>query len=398
MVRTINQPRRLTRSAASACAAAASSLVLAGTVNESFLIKPPDLPADYGFAYAVALDGETIVAGGANSSEQGDDPGSAYVFTQGADGEWVQRARLQPSDGQLFDNFGAAVGVSDSFILVTSSHDDDLGFLSGSAYLFALTADGAWVEQAKLVADDGGERHWFGLHAAFAGETALIGAHGVADNRGAAYVFEPDAAGAWSQRTKLEAPDGEPGDNFGRAVALASHRALVGARGDDDTAIGGGSAYVFRRTGAGDWILEAKLLAGDGDSLDFFGYSVAVTNHLAVVGARGEDENGYNAGAAYVFARETGGVWTQRVKLLASDGREHDRFGQTVAIWGDRVVVGAPYGGFENEGVAYLFEPGDEPDEWVQIARLEASAPSHDQLGWSLAAAGEFAVMGSTLR
>ncbi len=86
-----------------------------------------------------------------------------------------------------------------------------------------------------------------------------------------------------------------------------------------------------------------KLLASDGAANDTFGSSVAVSGDTAVVGAFNHDDISSNAGSAYVFQRDAGGIdnWGEVKKLLASDAAFNDSFGISVAISGDTAVVGA---------------------------------------------------------
>ena len=100
-----------------------------------------------------------------------------------------------------------------------------------------------------------------------------------------------------------------------------------------------GSAYVFTRTGT-TWTEQAKLTASDGAADDRFGSSVAIAGDTIVVGAYWDDDNGSDSGSAYVFTR-TGTTWTEQAKLTASDGAADDQFGRSVAIAGDTIVVGA---------------------------------------------------------
>jgi len=73
------------------------------------------------------------------------------------------------------------------------------------------------------------------------------------------------AAQAWKQQAKFTADDGVPGF-FGESVAIYGGTAIVVDSADDDSAIGGGAAYVFRFDGSA-WLQEAKLLAADGGHL-----------------------------------------------------------------------------------------------------------------------------------
>jgi len=159
------------------------------------------------------------------------------------------------------------------------------------------------------------------------------------------------AAAAPPGETKIVASDGAASDWFGFSVAVSGNTMVVGAPDDD---VRTGSAYVF--TGSGDgWSEAAKLAASDGDTNDIFGNSVAVSGATIVIGARFDDDNGSNSGSVYVFTR-SGDGWSEAAKLTASDGDVDDSFGFSVAISGSTIVVGAPRDdGFV--GSAYVYPP-----------------------------------------
>ena len=70
----------------------------------------------------------------------------------------------------------------------------------------------------------------------------------------------------------------------------------------------------------GDVVYEDfKLLASDGVASDWFGWSVSISGDMALIGAQGDDDNGTNSGAAYVY-RFDGSQWIEEAKLLPSDG------------------------------------------------------------------------------
>jgi hypothetical protein len=117
---------------------------------------------------------------------------------------------------------------------------------------------------------------------------------------------------------------------------------------------------VVERTGS-TWSFQAKLLASDGALGDRFGYGVALDGFTAIVGAVQDDDNGVESGSAYVYTRE-GDVWTERAKVLTSDGVPADYFGSSVALDGDTAVIGA-YGVSDNgsqAGAAYVFRVYDD--------------------------------------
>jgi hypothetical protein len=173
------------------------------------------------------------------------------------------------------------------------------------------------------------------------------------------------------------------GDRFGSSVGLGDLFAVVGSAGDDTAASNAGSASLYSRnpiTSRLDFMHE--VTASDAAADDGFGTSAAVSGSVVVIGAPYNDAPGGNAGAAYVF-RNVGGIWTEAQKLTASNAAVDHLFGSSVAIDGNRIVVG-------RNGAAYIFEYNG--IAWNEIDELPA-------LGAAVAISGDFvAVAGAVLR
>ncbi len=248
------------------------------------------------------------------------------------------------------------------------------------------------VEVAKLLADDGAVLDAFGWSVSFSDDTAVIGAwtDDNGSNSGSAYVFTR-SGGVWTQQAKLVPGDGEARDYFGTAVAISDDTALIGARGDDDNGSKSGSAYVFTRSG-GVWTQQAKLMPGDGAKNDAFGFCVSISGDTAVIGANEDDDNGNASGSAYVFTR-SGGVWAEQAKLLPADGAELDLFGWSASISGGTVVIGM-IGHDDNPGAAYVFTQNK--GVWTQQTKfLPADGAVGDYFGFSVSVHGDTAVIGA---
>src|SRR5262249_50072024 len=161
-------------------------------------------------------------------------------------------------------------------------------------------------------------------------------------------------------------------------------RAIVGA--PDDTLGPGastGSASIFERRD-NVWIESAKLVASDGAMDDTFGTSVALSGNRALVGSRLDDDLGDASGSAY-GVEWNGTSWLQTAKLLADDGATYDSFGGAVALDGDRAVVGAFFD--DDRGSAYVFDWNG--TAWVQSAKLTAAdGATDDGFGEALALEG----------
>ena len=168
-------------------------------------------------------------------------------------------------------------------------------------------------------------------------------------------------------------------------MSIDGDTAVVGAPAGDFPGIGGnkGFAYVFTRKGTV-WTQHAKLTANDS-----IGYSVAVDGDTAVVGAQT-----FNAGAAYVFVRDASGDWTEPVQLTASDGMPEDKFGISVSVDGDTVLVGAYVDNGIYPGYAYVFTRSK--TGWKQGAKLIPSdGVPNDYFGNGVSAHGNTAMVGA---
>ena len=367
-----------------------SQISMAVNWTEIQRLLSSDYAAGDAFGVSVSLYGDTALIGATRDDDNGNESGSAYVFTDTGT-NWIQQAKLLASDGATGDYFGDSVALDGDTALIGAIYDDDYGDASGSAYVFTHNGT-TWTQQAKLLASDGATGDLFGGAVSLSGDTALIGAWGNdenGDNSGSAYVFTRIGT-TWTQQAKLLAFDGAKGDCFGDSVSLDRDTALIGASNNDDYGDASGSAYVFVRNGT-TWTQQAKLLASDGTAWYYFGYSVSLDGNTALIGARGDD---YTMGSAYVFT-DTGTNWTQQAKLVASSNRNDDFFGFSVSLDGDTALIGAIYDDDNgpDSGSAYVFiRTGT---TWTQQAKLlDLDGAAWDKFGWSVSLYRDTALIG----
>ena len=330
------------------------------------------------FGRGVSISGNYAVIGAVGDDDAGDRSGSAYVFEVDGGGNWSEVQKLTAFDAAAVDQFGFCVSISGDYAVVGAPYDDNNnGIDAGSAYVFERDGAGNWIEVQKLTAFDGAVSDIFGSRVSISGDYAVISAFLDDDNgtdSGSAYVFERDGLGNWNQIQKLTALDGATDDNFGRRVSISGDYAVVGAYHDDDDGSNSGSAYLFERDGAGSWSQVQNLTASDGVAEDLFGDSVSISGDYAVIGAYGDDDNGDGSGSAYVFERNSGGIWQEVQKLSASDGSANDVFGYSASISGNAILIGAFFDddNGEDSGSAYVYTieqapfcPGDATGDLV---------------------------------
>ena len=263
------------------------------------------------------------------------------------------------------------------------------GFLAGVfACLFSMQAF-ASLESTLLRPVDNQYRGHFGVSVGLTGDTALIGSHA-----GIAGVFVNAPLLPWELQTELS--PGSDSAGFGAVVAIDDGTVLVGAPPDSgqDSENDDGSAYVFVRNRYGYWYQQAWLHEPGGSSADNYGAHVAVSGDTAVVTADNESNNG----AVYVYVRDNYGNWSQQAMLVADLPADNDHFGSSVAIDGDRLLVGATghdSSAGKNAGIAYVFER-DTDGNWNQQTSLTASdGAAQDYFGYSLALSGNHALIGA---
>ncbi len=261
-----------------------------------------------------------------------------------------------------------------------------------------MVAPAAFAQLQKLTTNDGAASDAFGYKVALSGNTAVIGSpladvNGKAD-QGVVYVCVYNN-GVWTAQAKLLAPDGNANSQFGYAVAFDGDTVVVGARGTDPS--NKGAAYVFVRSGAS-WAPQAKLTSADGGSGDRFGESVGISGNTLIIGAPLHDNFApfdRNKGGAYIFTR-SGVTWTEQAKLTASNPQDFDFFGSKVAVEGDTAIIGAPQSnGDVRIGSAYVFTRNG--TNWSQQAKLAADdGAKGNNFGVSLSLSGDTAVVGAS--
>jgi hypothetical protein len=349
------------------------------------------------------------------------------------------------------DNFGVSVSLSGNYAVIGAMDADwdsagaNYKSGAGNAHIWERNpSTGVWGRIKKLspggpatdsvrVASD-----FMGVSVGISGDYCIVGCRDhdydstsspstILSSSGAAYIWERNSAGAWTQMKKLSAPDRQSSDQFGARVAIDGNYAVVGAIGHDrDSANGNfksnaGAVWVYERVN-GTWGFTKKLTPPNIDSArvasDNFGASVAVSGNYIAVGANGQDWDsaGGNfkslAGAVYIFER-VNGVWGYTKKLTPPNTDSarvgSDQFGQNISLDGTTLVVGAIGNDYDSAGgdlklqagAAYVFERNN--GVWGYVKKLTPSSNSSDSarkvgdgFGNSLSISGNYILIGAS--
>ena len=290
----------------------------------------------------LALDRNTVIVGAAVVDASGGRSGVTFVFERNPEGVWMQQAQLTlPQSGP---SVGASVALRNGTAIVAEPWNPGDSSYGGSIHQFEQKDTQTWLYEASSsssVPEDG-----FGVALAMDADVLVVGTAGYHPwTQRAFHVLERQTTG-WEGTRLIPGPLNHGGSGLlaGFSVATSNGTLLIGAEWDYNDAQQVGAAFVFARDESGAWTQQNKLQASDGGWGDHFGVAVALEDRAAVVGANQDwGAIGPHAGSAYYFVRlRKNGEWSERAKLIPHDGDAFDLFGTAVALNGSTAMIGAP--------------------------------------------------------
>lgn len=379
-------------------------------------IVPLDRAQGDFFGQSVTMDGDYAVVGSYRDDLTSGDMGSAYVYRKDTNGDWVEHQKLIAPDKRQFDQFGFSVDIDGDYLIVGALGQDydaaNSNFIgaAGAAYIYEKDANDNWNFVQKLVASQRETTRQLGRCVSISGDYAIVGldredfdmsGENEVQNAGAAYIYERNTSGVWSEVQKIVASERSTFDYFGyNGIDIDGNYAVIGAMQEDEDENGvneilsAGGVYIFERDTNGVWNEIQKVVASDRAQGDYFGWSIAIDDDHLIVGSN-QDNN--FTGAGYVFKKSGSGIWNQVQKLTASNTLIGDRFGQDIDIDGNRIIVGAHFkdiGSPGDDGAAYIFE--NQAGVWNETAFIyDAFNQTSEYFGWSVAISGDFAFAGA---
>jgi ELWxxDGT repeat protein len=352
---------------------------------------------DFGFSVAVSGDW-AIVGVECDDNVNGTDAGAAYIYHWNGSA-WAEQQMLIASDGAAGDCFGVSVAISGNYAIVGASSGDGAVADSGAAYIYHWNG-ATWGEEQKVTTPGGAYEDFYGATVAISGDYAIVGANaadGAAADSGAAFIYHRTGS-TWGEEQMVTASDGATNDYFGCSVAISGDYAIVGAYAADGAEADSGAAYVYHWNGV-TWGEEQKITASDATLGDVLGQTVAISGSYAVVGAPCADVTVSDTGAAYIY-HWNGISWDQQKKITAPDGEDGLGFGDSVAISGDSLIVGAYHdtvGANTDQGSAYVFSRTmGGTDNWGLVEKVTASdGAANDFFGTGVGISGTTYLVGA---
>lgn len=465
------------------------------TVEEIQKVIASDVDSNDYFGSSVSISDEYIVIGARGKDVNSTNTGAAYLYKIDSNDTVTQIQQIIASDGSDNDYFGSAVSISDGYIAIGVEYEDSTASNAGAAYIYKIDSSDTVSQIQKLTASNGQRNAYFGSSIAISKNYIVVGAYGH-DDVGSAYLFKIDANDSVSEVQELLSDTTLNSDaEYGHAVGIYGDNIIVSAlyenllfdeqgqiylfdlEASDTTLyayedvpthidtdegevsllhtfslasisgslsyeISGDDAEYFHMTdtnlsfiNAPDYenkldtnadniydisvdatdakgntrsfpisitvvdkifTQEAQAFASDADAGDRFGTSVAISDEYMLVGAERESEFGSHAGAAYLYKINADKSLSELSKITASDAGSGDDFGISVAISDSYIVIGADMEDTNGTyaGAAYVYQIAD--DTVTQIAKITASDASSDSwFGRSVAISNKYIVVGA---
>ena len=322
------------------------------TVTQIAKIQASDYQTYDYFGTSVSISGDYIVVGSYMGDAPAENQGKVYLYKRNSDttNDVSQLATIIATDAEAYDYLGYSVSISGDYIVAGAYNEDPAATTdAGSAYIFKRNSDVVddYTQIAKISADTPTDNSAFGYSVSIDGDYIVVGAYkedtGATDS-GSAYLFKRNSDVSVTQIAKIQASTPTAGSFFGNSVSISGNNIAVGAYQETTTDFYAGSTYVFERNSdtANDVTQISKIVASDVEASAYFGSSVSVSGNYMLVGAKQEDILIGDAGAVYSYEiNTTASTVTLVSKIVASDAAMGDLYGNSVAISGNNIAIGA---------------------------------------------------------
>lgn len=350
------------------------------------------------FGSAVSISGDLVVVGSPDSDSGATRAGRASVHDLAASKPATMLASLENPNPAFNDAFGAAVAVDGQRIVIGAPGDDAGASNAGAVYAYDFSAGPAVPPVLVFANPAPGAGDGFGSSVAISGSLVAVGSPlddlGAADS-GCVHVFDLAAGDPTVPLFVIPNPAPAADDRFGCSVGISGAKLVVGAMKDDTGATNAGIAYAFDLSGASP-VVPWLTLANPGPAAeDGFGNAVAISGNRAAVGASGDDSGATDAGSAYVY--DLGGATPTQPALVIPNPNPSgdDRFGHAVAVSDARVVVGAYLDNSPTDsGRAYSFNMNSATPAVPSATLVKNTPVNGDQFGASVGVSGSIVAVG----
>ena len=353
--------------------------------NLSEEIISADTPVhDARFGNTIDKSGNYMIS---SAPQKDSNKGAAYIFERNASGAWSQVQYLQPASLTSDAKFGGGLAIDGNYAVFGSTS-------MNSVYVYELE-NGVWTEKQTIVADTSWNTNSsFGINMSMNGDFFVVGSRSssnIGGSQGSAHIYKRDGSGTWNEFGMVIPFKGSSGNWSDETTTGQLFGIRTKIQGDDlyVGAYGSGQVFVFKMNSGNTAFEPQQIITTSTANIDGYGMLDADGDHLIVGAFGGNDES------AFIYERDSYGVWGNEVQILDHIPNTSDQFGYSVSISGTRAVV-AGYGTSSNEGAAYIYEK-QSGGGWTKIHDITPPSGSTGYVGVSTFIDHEYFMVGAYL-
>lgn len=315
--------------------------------------------------------GTSLLVGAPNFiNEAGKYTGAAFLYDLSkSEGDVGYETKIVPSDGDDYFKYGKYVALNDKYAIVGAYSAGSKG--EGAVYVYNRKESNLQESEIKIMPTDGQKDDYFGRVLELEDNTLVVSAYSASDDTGAVYIYDlTKSPGDTGFEIKVVPADLQKGSAYGKSLALEGGILVVGAYCADEAQ---GSVYAFDISDPSNITQILKLKSSDIVDGDRYGRSVSLSKNNLVVGAYRANVGGKSeAGAAYLYDLSASNVFESEVKFVTDDLKSGDELGRAILIHDDYVFIGAADG--DGDGDSDAIDPGAVYTSYTSIIRAEEVA------------------------
>ena len=338
------------------------NLYNATTGGHLYGLNNPNPSRESYFGWSIAVSGDRVVVGAPEDDTGSNDTGIAYVYDLASPTPAEPVLVIENPNPAHNDTFGWSVAIDGDLVVIGVPEGDSGQLDAGCAYVFDLSSATPTVPALKFDNPNAGGEN-FGVSVAISGSRVVVGAapdDGGSGDACRAYVYETTSGTPTTPSVILADATPTTNDHFGVLVAIHGSTVVVTAPQEDTGAQNAGACYTFDVAG-GSPAVPVVTIHNPAPALnDNFGSAISLDGSNLVVGSYLDDQGGTDSGRVHLFDLSSGTPSVPTLVIENPTPVNNDFFGRSVAIYGARLVVGAPGDntGASDAGSAYVHDLG----------------------------------------
>lgn len=295
--------------------------------------------------------------------------GNVYVYQKSTDDNWLLDTIITNNEKNMF---GTSIIVGNEYLIIGAPVENNS---KGAVYIYKKTSKG-WNMEQVLTSSTLKDNDRFGHYLSIDENTLVIGCI----SHKQVYVFKRENEN-WKEIGIIKNPKKEGYSTFGSSVAVKGEFVFINENFKSIDSINScGIVYVYSIKNNKIECVQ-DIFPPNPVPLGYFGREMKISNTSLIIGTDDKSDIG---GALYYF-RLNGNVWEYKQKIESSIPQFSDSYGLSFDMHKNTLAVSA--WNFDNketkDGIVFIYKKQN--DTWIEVKRLVPSDSYYfGRFGWSV--------------